>query len=665
MASTDLDYQLLLRELAEARQQLAESQQLAHVGHWRFQPHSRLLTFSPEMCRILDLPPERAHPKFAEYRDRIHPDDRQRVLNLLARSALEGGTHAIFYRVKHGDGTIRHLYGVGSVTLDIAGEVVEIRGTTQDVTELIAARGELARNEALLQEAQNLAQVGSFVLEQAPDGLRLLASQKWFEIHGLADVRAAIATAAALASVHPDDRDRVRTAIGEALRGAMVRFDYRSVHSGGEIRYLAASVRPHSGESSVRLVGSVQDMTERKLEELELVKARELALQASKVKSQFLANMSHEIRTPVAGILGMAGLAAETALSAEQRDYVDGILLSARNLLRIVSDVLDLAKIESGKLTVEQIPFACHDLLDETVAGLRRHAIAKGLELDLHVHSEVPLWVRGDPTRLGQVLVNLVDNALKFTAHGRVGVDCQWHAGELTVAVSDTGIGIGAERLEQVFAPFEQADSSTTRRFGGTGLGLTIVRQLLAIMSGTVAVTSELGVGTRFVVTLPAAAAEPTTTTWPRAAESQHLRALRPVQRLLVAEDNPVNAKVLTTWLKKRGYHVDLVGDGAAAVAAVTQGDYDLVLMDVQMPGMDGLEATRTIRARQAPSGQRLPIVALTANAMKGDDQRCREAGMDGYLAKPVAFAELAAALRGLGRSAADADEASDEPAAF
>ncbi|MBI5607309.1 MAG: response regulator [Deltaproteobacteria bacterium] len=282
----------------------------------------------------------------------------------------------------------------------------------------------------------------------------------------------------------------------------------------------------------------------------------------------------------------------------------------------------------------------------------------------MQVDRQVPQWLAGDPTRLGQVLVNLVDNAIKFTERGQVDVRCSWQAGALHLVVSDTGIGISPDRLELVFAPFEQADTSTTRRFGGTGLGLTIVRELLANMGGTVTATSAVGRGTRFEVTLPAPIAAPPAPKWPHVRDTAPHGSERPLRRLLVAEDNPVNAKVLTTWLKKRGFEVDLVGDGAAAVAAVAQGDYDLVLMDVQMPGVDGLEATRQIRAQQGQDARRIPILALTANAMKGDDLRCQQAGMDGYLAKPVAFADLTTALQRLGGSSAERREPTSEPEA-
>ncbi len=645
MARPDRDYENLQRTLAEVREQLAESQELAHVGHWRFESESRRLTYSPEMCRIFGLPPENPHPSLSEYRDRIHPDDRDRVLELLGRRATEAGTHAIGYRIVRTDGRTRHVYGIGSVRLDDHGNIAEVRGTTQDVTDVIAMRGDLARNEALLVEAQNLAQVGTFVLEEEREVLRLLPSPKWLEIHNLDSDCPPASAAAALLLVHPDDREQMMRAANEALRSGSARFEYRLPLPNGGLRYLLCSVRQHGPQGVRRLIGSAHDITERKLEEIELVKARELALQASTIKSQFLANMSHEIRTPVAGILGMASLAAETQLDAEQRSYVDGILLSARNLLRIVSDVLDLAKIESGKLTFEHIAFDSNAFLGEALTGLRLQALAKGLNLQVNLGQDVPAWLEGDPTRLQQVVANLVDNAIKFTEHGQVEVQCHWHSGELRITVSDTGIGICPERLEQVFAPFEQADTSTTRRFGGTGLGLTIVRELLGHMGGAVAATSKPGQGTRFEVRLPAKRATAPNLPQPQPDQTPTTCHSRPIRQLLLVEDNEVNAIVLRTWLRKRGYAVDLVGDGEAAVAAVQTGHYELVLMDVQMPKLDGFEATRRIRLLQADKQPRVRILALTASAMKGDEQRCLAAGMDGYLTKPFDFIALAAAL--------------------
>jgi len=372
--------------------------------------------------------------------------------------------------------------------------------------------------------------------------------------------------------------------------------------------------------------------------------ARMLALadSASRAKSEFLANMSHEIRTPLNGVLGTLELLAESELKPAQREWVDTVRSSGTHLLTLLSDVLDVSKIEAGKVVLEHAPFDLRRLLVELQRHFAPTAAAKGLSLACDVASDVPSALVGDATRVRQVLFNLVGNALKFTERGVVtlcGIARQ-HIGdqlELELRVRDTGIGIAPERLDAIFDKFTQADASTTRRFGGSGLGLSIARDLARLMGGDVRVHSELGRGSEFVVTLRVA----------RAAEHADagLNApLRPGLRVLVAEDNPVNWRVTQALLEKLACSTSHAATGAEAVRAAQAHAFDVILMDCQMPELDGFEATRAIRAAPGPNA-RTPILALTANALAGDEQRCHAAGMDDYLAKPVRREELEALL--------------------
>ena len=371
--------------------------------------------------------------------------------------------------------------------------------------------------------------------------------------------------------------------------------------------------------------------------------ARDEAVEASNMKSAFLRNVSHEIRTPMNGVIGMNELLLQTELTGEQRAYAEQVEQSGEHMLTIINDILDISKIETGHLQLEISEFDLHELIERTCVPAGLDARANGVQLDIQIDPLAPRRVRGDASRVRQVLLNMVGNAVKFTSQGTVAVRARRREGaasdQVLLEVIDSGIGVDPERLEQMFQPFVQADVSTTRQYGGNGLGLAIAKELVELMGGTIGASSELGRGSTFWVelSLPEVAATHSVAAarGDRLVQLSERRSDPNAALVLVVEDSPVNRLVAVHVLERLGFRAHVVNDGREALQALSTQRYDAVLMDCQMPDIDGYEATRELRRRES-GGRHTPVIAMTAHAMTGDRERCLDAGMDDYIAKPV-----------------------------
>ena len=544
---------------------------------------------------------------------------------------------------------------------------VETRERTQEAnSQLQASLAALRERDEDLRATQEVARLGIYSHDYGTD--HFSGSDDLRAIFGV-EPGGPLSVERWLAMVHPDDRERMSSVIDRNSDTVQFTEQYRILRpSDGQTVWLQVVGKIERDESGVpvRVRGAVQDITQRREAELalqqlneeledrvqhrtaqleavnqDLIRARDVADSAARAKADFLANMSHEIRTPMNAVIGFAHLALATELTARQRDYVDKIMAAARSLLRLINDVLDFSKIDAGKLSLEEVPFPIDGMIAEVIDLLALQVAEKQLEMRVVKAPDVPAFLVGDPSRLHQILLNLMSNAVKFTEAGTVKLSVEVLAASgsqvrLRFEVADSGIGLSEDQQQRLFTPFDQADSSITRRYGGTGLGLAIARRLVELMGGEIGVDSALGQGARFWFTstfgvagkdlLPATAPTP---------EADRIRKQLAGARVLVVEDNEINRMVTKDMLEHVGVVADFAENGVEGVRAVLErGPFDGVLMDVQMPRMDGYTATRLIRANPAFTG--LPIIALTANAMAGDRDAALQAGMNDYIAKPV-----------------------------
>ncbi|HEV7612156.1 MAG TPA: PAS domain-containing protein [Steroidobacteraceae bacterium] len=728
---------------------------------------------------LLGIPPSTKLDDLNFLLSRVHPDDVSRSRNAPLETTDEENSYRCEYRVLLKGGGERWIGEKATVTRNDAGAIVRITGAIVDISDLKRTEAALDSSQDRLERAIRGTQDGLWEID-------LVTDAPWFGMrfeemfgYSVGDLSASRQRFQAL--MHPEDREKVRTTMANHLEhDAVFDVEFRVLHKAGHYEWARsrAQVDRAPDGTPLRLAGSTQLITDRKLAEQATLDAKLAAEAANRAKSNFLANLSHEIRTPMNGVTGMAQILSESSLDNTQRECVDIIQGSAKALLSLINDVLDLSKIEADRLELEHVDFDFRDMVYETVAAMALQSAVKGLELIVNIGIDVPVITRGDPGRLRQIVMNLIGNAIKFTHEGHVVLDATGtvdddHRLTLRIEVTDTGIGIPADRLDRLFKTFSQIDSSTTRHYGGSGLGLSIVKRLAELMGGDVGVRSVPGQGSSFWATvtvdavvepsqrepvglgrrilivddLPASrrslarklnlarfdtvsvggvdealrqlakdpsfdlvladelmpvkggldllvemradprysaipfilmslfGAEHSPADWKQRPDAVALKPTRATllttlvsqvitgdlpdkalltsavqanptfrgRRILLVEDNPVNQHVAKRLLQRLAADVTLANNGAEALERLAESTYDAVLMDCQMPLMDGFTATRRIREseRQAGRSTRLPIIALTANVMSSDRDSCIAAGMDAHLGKPIEPAQL------------------------
>ncbi|HEY0820730.1 MAG TPA: PAS domain S-box protein [Rhizobacter sp.] len=664
--------------LRSREEQLSSTGELARVAGWELDIQSGTTSTSNEMCLLLEVPPGSAFT-MAEGWKFCRADARERVEPLVAAAVADGTPWDVEIPMVTATGRDIWVRSRGRVVMK-DGKPARVLGVVQDITDLHESQEKLRQSESLLKMASRLVRMGAWIVTLRDN--RLVWSDEAAIIHEMPPGYSPRLDEAGQFYA-PEYRDLVQQAYSAcARRGVAYDLEMQILTRSGRriwVRTLANAVRNHDGAIS-RVHGAFIDITEERaareelqahrhhLEQLvserttDLVAARNAAEAASRAKSAFLANMSHEIRTPMNAIIGLTHLLQE-GLQHEPHalEQLGKVSAAAHHLMGVINDILDLSKIEADRLELEEREFSLADIVENAQDMLRERALAKGLSLSTEIAPGMPPLLVGDPLRLEQILLNFLSNAIKFSEHGRILLRARVAQSAenvvmLHIEVQDHGIGISPEQQARLFQSFSQADDSTSRKYGGTGLGLVIAKRLASLMGGNVGVRSSPGVGSTFWMTarlrVAAASADPAASARPRPEEeiaTRHAGA-----RVLLVDDEPVNQEVTLALLTRLKLAVDVVGNGADAVERVHQQGYALVLMDVQMPVMDGLDATRAIRL--LPGRERLPILAMTANAYAEDREVCLAAGMNDHITKPVAPSRLyACILRWLDDSVATA----------
>jgi len=659
-------------ELERTGAKLLEAQRVAKLGHWEADADRKSAIWSPQMFEIAGLP-QKESVSLRDFMSLLHPEDLPKFLKGIESSMSEPGGRSMEIRLIRPDGELRWVRMQSDPQREAAASAGKIFGVVLDITEQKAAEENAIRQQRRLMDAIESFGQG-FVLWDKDDRF-VLANSRFQEMYpGIADsLRPGAPYEEILRAKYRNGliggEDDCDSWVGRTLAwhraasepieqqlsdGRWVRMVEHRTSDGGttglridvtDFKRVEAALE-HRVADLERMKSNLEGQTLELVAASEALRtARDAAEAANRAKSDFLAIMSHEIRTPLSGMVGMIDLLRDTPLNQEQQRFARLAKESSDNLLSVINDILDFSKLEAGRLSSEMIDFDVAHLLSGTQSLLGAKALDKGLDLTVSLAPDLPQWLKGDPNRIRQVVLNLVNNAIKFTDHGLIRVRASHRAlgdggVELRVEVTDSGIGISQETQERLFNPFVQADTSISRKYGGSGLGLAICKQLCTMMGGGIGVDSVDGEGSTFWFAVRCDLGEPLAVESPALVPAAG-RSLK----ILVAEDSPIIATLISSLLKKQGFSKpDMVVNGKEAVAAVSRTSYDIVLMDVQMPEMDGISATRAIRSLNGPQ-RTVPIIALTANALVGQRENYLAAGMNDYVTKPIKPGTLFAAI--------------------
>ncbi len=624
------------------------------MGTWEWMIPEGRIEWSEGHYALLGYEAHSVAPSYRAFRRRLHPDDVRGQIEEMRAAARERRDYEAEYRVVWPNGETHWVQARGRFKYGSDGRPVRMFGVIADIDR--QKRAERAAQEADAEKLRVAAQLRRiaeatpgviFSLRRAPDGRISMpySAPHMHEVYGIGPGDVREDASVLYERVHPEDRPRTVELMEASMRNSsMWHAQFRYLHpEKGEIWLEAFSTPMQEPDGSCVWHGIVHDITELKQAEMELREARRRAEAADRAKSEFLANMSHEIRTPMSAILGYAEILSAQLVDPDDLQSLDTIRSSGRYLLEIIDDILDLSRIEAGRLEIVRQRVRPDMLVLEVQSLMKLRAAEKGLRLEVEFEGELPETVETDPTRLRQILINLIENAVKFTERGEVRVALRLIAAEscLEIEVVDTGIGIPEQTLHRLFKPFSQGDSSVTRRFGGSGLGLSISKALARMLGGDIEVTSAEGRGTRFRLTIATGSLlgvplfDPKRTQLPAAARREALRSLH--CRVLVVDDRREMRHLAQHMLEEAGAEVVCAVDGAKALDEVEAArgsgrHFDAIVLDMQMPVLDGYAAARELRRR----GYEGPVIALTANAMKEDERKCLECGCDDYLSKPL-----------------------------
>ena len=662
MAGETLDRAEAARQQAEQLALLRLTEEMAGVGQWRMDAETFKSTWSDRVYDIYGVTRETFDPGLADAVAFFHPDDRAMVQDAVMHGVNTGEGFRIRARLIRADGEERLVETQARTERDSDGRVNAMVGVFRDITE--AERAVLRITESERRYRLLASRVTDIIVTYGVDGLVTYVSPSLEAVTGYPPE--ALIGQPATSFIHPDDipaltesfREFVKAPPEYSQRGVT----YRGLQRDGEVRWFEARtsiIRDDDGRV-VEFQDVVRDVTDTKRLEHALTEARDRAEAGARTKSEFLANMSHELRTPLTSVIGFSGLLVSSGnLPPDERMWANRIATASDALLSVINDILDYSKLEADAVDLDPQPFDPRAMAQGAAAIVESQCLARGLTLTVDVAAGLPAAVMGDEGRLRQVTLNFLSNAVKFTSAGEIRLTVAEDAGRLRVAVRDSGIGIPPDKISQLFDRFTQADASTTRVYGGTGLGLAISYRLIEMMGGQIGVDSTPGEGSTFWFTIPMMCAE--------AAGDQTAPADTVVPsglRILMADDAAANRELVTAIMGGLGADLDTVCNGAEAVEAARAGGYDLILMDVHMPVMDGLAATRAIRAMGGATGQ-TPIVALTANVQPEHVERCLAAGMDGHVGKPIQLTELLDVMNQASqRNASVGEQPGDEAAA-